>query len=73
MSIPEMTPVDSSNVARVGHNPTTNDLYVEFLDGAIYAYSGVDAQTFEELRDAPSVGSFLNRVIKHNYPYSKLS
>jgi len=73
MSMPEMTPVDSSNVASVGHDPETSALYVEFIGGGLYVYSGVDTQTFDELRDAASVGSFLNRVIKPNFSYSKVS
>ncbi len=70
--MPEMVRVDSSNVAAVGHDPETQELYVEFLSGSTYMYAGVDHQTFEELRDAPSVGSFLNRVIKPNFAYSRL-
>lgn len=72
MSTPEMTPVDSTNVAAVGYDPEAQEIYVEFLSGATYKYSGVDEQTFEELRDAPSVGSYLNRVIKPNYGYQQL-
>jgi hypothetical protein len=67
-----MIPVDSSNVGKIGHDPDSQDLYVEFLNGSVYRYSGVDHQTFEELRYAPSVGSFLNRIIKPNFPYSRL-
>jgi hypothetical protein len=72
MSIPDMTPVDSSNVEAVGHDPENETLYVTFLGGGTYTYAGVDQQTFEELRDAPSVGSFLNRMIKPNYPYEEI-
>jgi len=70
--MPDMTPVDSSNVASVGYEPDAQAMYVEFTNGSTYVYSGVDEQTFEELRDAASVGSFLNRVIKPNFEYSKV-
>lgn len=42
------------------------------LSGDTYVYSGADQGTFEELLNADSVGSYLNRVIKPNYEYSKL-
>lgn len=70
--MPEMVPVDSTNVARVGYDPEAQEIYVEFLSGTTYKYSSADEQTFEELRDAPSVGSYLNRVIKPNYDYQQL-
>jgi KTSC domain len=72
MSMPELTPVDSTNVAAVGYDAEEQEIYVEFGDGGIYKYSGPDQQTFEELLEAPSVGSFLNRAIKPNYPYTRL-
>jgi hypothetical protein len=72
MSTPEMTPVDSTNVAAVGYDPEAQEIYVQFLSGTTYKYLGTDEQTFEELRDAPSVGSYLNRVIKPNYDYQQL-
>lgn len=72
MSIPEMIPVDSSNVEAVGHDLENEALYVTFLGGRTYMYAGVDQQTFEELRDAASVGSFMNRVIKPNYQYEEV-
>lgn len=72
MTTPEMAPVDSSNVELVGHDPDRQDLYVQFLDGSTYVYAGVDEETFQELRDAASVGSYLNRVIKPSHSYHKL-
>lgn len=72
MTLPDMTPVDSSNVASIGHDASTQTLYVAFLDGSTYAYESVDEDTFSDLRDAPSVGSYLNRVIKPHHPFQKL-
>jgi hypothetical protein len=72
MSMPEMIPVDSSNVAAVGYDAEEQEIYVEFLGSGVYKYSGPDQQTFDELLGAPSVGSFLNRAIKPNYPYTRL-
>lgn len=72
MTAPEMIPVDSSNVEFVGHDPDQQELHVQFLDGSTYVYANVDEETFQGLRDAASVGSYLNRVIKPSHSYHKL-
>lgn len=73
MAFPEMQSVSSSNVAAVGYEPEGMVVYVQFLGGATYAYKGVPLQEFENLRMAPSVGSYLNRYFKNVYPYEKVS
>ena len=72
MSIPEMQPVNSSNIAAVGYDEENESVYVQFLDGSTYAYKGVLAHEFENLRTAPSVGSYLNRNYKNVYPYERM-
>lgn len=72
MSEPEMQMVDSSNVEAVGYDADNSAVYVRFLSGDTYVYSGVDQGTFEGLLNADSVGSYLNRVIKPHYEYSKI-
>ena len=72
MSIPEMQPVSSSNIAAVGYDAENESVYVQFLDGSTYAYKGVREHEFENLRTAPSVGSYLNRNYKNVYPYERM-
>lgn len=72
MSMPELHPVSSSNVAAVGYDAESQAVYVQFLDGSIYAYKGVIEQEFENLRTASSVGSYLNRNYKNVYPYERI-
>jgi hypothetical protein len=72
MTAPEMIPVDSSSVERVGHDADQQELHVQFHDGSTYVYSNVDDETFQELRQAASVGSYFNRVIKPSHSYQKL-
>jgi hypothetical protein len=71
MSIPEMFPVNSSNISAVGFDPDNQMVYVQFLNGSTYAYKGVPEHEFENLRTAPSVGSYLNRNYKNIYPYER--
>lgn len=71
MPIPEMQPVSSSNIAAVGYDAENLMVYVQFLDGSTYAYKGVPEHEFENLKTAPSVGSYLNRNYKNVYPYER--
>lgn len=67
----DRTQVSSSNVRSVGHDPSTNTLAVEFKDGSIYHYHGVDKDTHEQLVCAKSVGGFIHSSIKGVYKHSK--
>lgn len=67
-----MIPVDSSNVESVGFDENEQILYVRFLTGATYIYKGVNNYEYEGLLSAPSVGSYLHRNIKNNYPYERI-
>lgn len=71
MPEPEMHSVDSSNVAAVGFDEAQQEIWVRFHSGDTYVYSGANETIFQELRTAPSVGSYLNRVIKGNFEYRK--
>ena len=68
----EMIQVSSSNVDKIGYDEEQQLLYVRFLSGGLYLYKGVGVMEFEALRDAPSVGSYLNRNIKGAYPYERI-
>lgn len=72
MPIPDMQPVSSSNIAAVGYDLENQTAYVQFLNGSTYAYKGVPEHEFENLRTAPSVGSYLNRNYKNVYPYERV-
>lgn len=71
MPIPKMHPVESSAVARIGYDPETEEAYVEYLGGDLYAYEGVPAVVFEGLANAESKGTFVNAVIKE-YPFHRV-
>nr|SPS04580.1 conserved protein of unknown function [Candidatus Nitrotoga fabula] len=72
MSLPEMQPVSSSNISAVGYDAENQRVYVQFLDGSVYVYKGVNEFEFENLRTASSVGSYLNRNYKNVYPYERV-
>lgn len=72
MPMPEMHPVSSSNISAVGYDTENQMVYVQFLNGSVYTYKGVQEQEYENLRTAASVGSYLNRNYKNIYPYEKV-
>lgn len=67
-----MEEVSSSNIKSIGHNEYTQTLCVRFLDGSLYIYTGVPSNKFEGLRNASSVGRFLNQHIKDIYDYEQV-
>lgn len=64
--------VSSSNVEAIGYDEDSETLRVWFLNGTAYDYSGVGQMEYEALKDAPSIGSYLARNIKGQYPYEKV-
>lgn len=72
MSLPEMIPVSSSNIESIGYDEPNQEVYVKFLNGSTYTYKGVPIHEFENLRDAPSLGSYLHRNYKNVYPYERI-
>jgi hypothetical protein len=72
MSIPEMIPVSSSNIESIGYDEHDEQVYVRFLNGSLYVYKGVPLHDFENLREAPSLGSHLHRNYKNVYPYERI-
>lgn len=69
--MPEMTFVDSSNIEAIGYDDDTQGLHVRFLSGGYYIYSDVPREIFDDLMNAPSKGSFLNREVKNIYQFTK--
>lgn len=65
------TNVESSNVKRIAFHDGSKNLCVEFNNGGLYAYHGVDSNTYVSLVHAESVGKYLNSVVKALYPYTK--
>lgn len=62
--LPDMLPVESSNVKAIGYKEKTKELYVEFIGGSVYKYLDVEKDLHEGLISADSVGKFLNENIK---------
>lgn len=66
-----MTPVKSSNIAAIGHDPKTNELHVKFKTGATHIYSGVSAEKHAALLAAESIGSHFHHNIRNQHESRK--
>lgn len=67
--MPDMTPVDSSSIARIGYDPESQELFIEFIGGRTYAYSAVPESRAQALLDADSKGGYFNREIRPNHDF----
>jgi KTSC domain len=55
---------DSSHVVRSRYNSMDRTLDMEFTNGNVYRYHGVDQSTNKNFQEAKSQGEFLHRHIK---------
>lgn len=69
----EWVRVKSSNVAGIKYDFRQNQLYVEFLGGAIYLYSGVPIAKARLMFLANSMGKFVWRALRGRHPYKRLN
>lgn len=74
-----MIPVDSSQLAAIGHDADNSTLAIQFKRGVgvgnTYYYQNFDADNFKEFKEAPSVGSHFYQHIKpfaDKFPYAKI-
>lgn len=77
----DLLPVESTQLAAIGHDAETNTLYIQFkarpdeVEGSIYSYQNVTPELFDDFRRARSIGSFFYNNIKPEvakYPYTKI-
>ena len=66
--MPQMTRIRSASVAAVGYDEGRHELTVTFVGGDTYVYAMVPPSVYRMLREAESVGRFVNQTIKPTYP-----
>ncbi len=64
---PAMQSVNSSMAKAIGYDRTHQTLQVEFNNGSVYQYAGVEQETWKSLQTAHSTGKFYNSQIKGKY------
>jgi hypothetical protein len=68
----DRAPVSSSNLVSVGYDPSSETLEVEFKTSSVYQYYNLPQFMYEQLMQAPSVGTFFNANIKNAYACAKV-
>lgn len=66
-------PVVSSNIKSVGYNPDSKTLAIEFMNGHVWHYAGVDASVHQQLLAAESKGSYFARSIRRRYTETRVA
>jgi hypothetical protein len=67
----ERTVVESNLIHAVGYDVRTAVLEIQFQDGDIYRYYDVEPETYEELLEAPSKGTYFNDYIRDAYLFDR--
>ncbi|HKR66338.1 MAG TPA: KTSC domain-containing protein [Thermoanaerobaculia bacterium] len=57
----------SGTIARIGYDPSTRILHIQFRNGRIYQYFGVPAETYEHLRTATGIDTYFESAIRTQY------
>jgi hypothetical protein len=73
-ALPPITqqPVTSSNIESIGHcggNP--GRMCVKFKNGNQYTYEGVPPEVFDQIYNAPSVGSAFHKLCRGQYEFTQ--
>tara|TARA_B100000579_G_C22705120_1_gene791698 strand:- start:83 stop:310 length:228 start_codon:yes stop_codon:yes gene_type:complete len=64
--------VDSSMINKYVYNFSTKSLKIEFNSGALYEYTNVEPEIYDELCKAESTGKFFNEKIKNSFDHTQL-
>lgn len=68
----ERDSVESSNIASIGYDASSETLEVEFINSGVYQYYNVPEHVYNGFMEAPSKGQYLHLHIKNSYPYSRV-
>lgn len=67
-----MLPMNSSMANAIGYDSDRNILQIEFHNGAVYQYSDIDEDTWQDLHQADSIGKFFNENVRGKYQYERI-
>ena len=67
-----MLSVASTMASAIGYDSENEVLQIEFNSGAVYQYSDIDEDTFEDLYSSDAVGRYYNQYIKGKYQSQRI-
>lgn len=62
VTLPPMTPVQSTNVHAIGYDAANRTAFVQFKSGGTYRYEGVAKELFESIATSASVGKAVQQL-----------
>lgn len=65
-----LTPVKSSNIAKLGHHDNT--LYVQFATGGLFSYADFPQAEYDALTGAGSIGAHFAKNVRPKYKATDL-
>jgi KTSC domain len=69
----EMQEVSSSLINKIGYDPFTQILTVEFKRGEKFLYRGVSQEVYDDFMAAESIGKYFLTMIKGVFDWEKLA
>jgi len=63
--------VSSSAIRSMGYDLSSHTLELEYVSGRVYRYFDVPEDVVQALREAPSLGEFVNTAIKGVYRFAQ--
>ena len=63
----------SSVVSNMTYDAMTSTLRIQFVSGLVYDYKNVPLEIFQLMKTSGSKGTYLNKYIKGNYKFKKIS
>ena len=63
----------STVIRRYAYGPDSEELWVDFVTGRRYVYSGVPSQVAETLGSAFAKGIYFNTRIRDRFPYREVN
>lgn len=67
IDLPDLVPVNSTNLRAIGYRAEDATLFVEFQNGHLYEYPGVPALVHRTLMTTDSAGRYFTVKVKPNY------
>ncbi len=70
--LPDRVAVQSRSLASLAYDHNQAILQIEFRDGTVYQYFHVPRQTYQDLLQADSKGTYFNRHIRSIFRHARL-
>ena len=70
--MPTMKQVHSSHVRSIGHDPSTNELHVQYKNGGTAVYHDVPADKARLVMNSHSIGSALHQHVRGQHDHRML-